>query len=192
MTDSALADINSVQVAVLTAVSVLIGFAVDLFRRWANRRMDIWEAKNPIPTEDSGLLGPKKVPLALNNAERNERTYYVLSGALTSGMLAMVLFSVSPLLPEPNPLLAIEVAIATIAGLSAVGIILHTAGYRDNPLAWYGFAGGAVVGVLTIIAFVAAETDAKLSFRVIILLFLISTIAISIVLHIDYGGRRGR
>jgi hypothetical protein len=119
----------------------------------------------------------------------DRESYWVISVSLILFNWAEAMFAITPLLPEPNPLLLVEVVIAATAAISNVGIVLHLLGNR-SLLARTGYLISIYNAALTILGFSLGEVAADAYLRLTVFLFLSGTILLAAGMHIAHGGRR--
>lgn len=101
--------------------------------------------------------------------------------------IAVGLFALTPLLPEPNPIWPVEWVIAALAvcsGILLTGLALD----RYAPITRWGFLMGGAAGVTTMLAFVIAEIAAGTEFRIVIGGFLFTGIFTGYAGHLLFGG----
>lgn len=119
----------------------------------------------------------------------DREAYWVSSIALILFNWAVAMFAITPLLPEPNPLLLVEIVIAVVAAIANIGIVLHLVGVR-----WWLARSGYVIGLfstsLTILGFSIGEVAADVYLRLTITLMLVGIFLLSVGMHVQHGGRR--
>lgn len=116
-----------------------------------------------------------------------ERAYWTGVGALIVFNSALAMFAYTPLLPEPNPLLWIEIAIIVSSTLAIVGMIGNMVNLWHRLTRW-SFLFTVFSTSLVVTGFVLGETEVAASLRIEILLFLIVGLLVSIHMHVGYGG----
>lgn len=122
---------------------------------------------------------------------RRSLSWRVATLGLMLYSIALAAFAILPLLPPPNPLLAVEVFIAAVALSAAVGLGLRLflpAGRRER---WghYAYLYTAVAGFATFAAFNLAADEADISIRTVMGLFIGAGMVTSLGAHLEYGGK---
>lgn len=117
-----------------------------------------------------------------------KQTYWIGVGAVLSFNVSVVMFALVPLLPvDPNPLLLSEIIVATGAGLSICGVLLHAIGNRTFIARW-AFLSSVFSVFMTMVAFSVFETEAMIWTRITVFFYLLTGLFISTCLHIEFGG----
>lgn len=129
-----------------------------------------------------------KPPLVIRTWVRNP-AYWTGIPSLVVFNLALIGFALTPVLPEPNPLLLVEIVISTISAIAIILLVCHMADKILN-IARFAFLTTIFSTCLVLLGFVVGENEnASLALRLDILLFLLTGLLIAISMHIVYGGR---
>lgn len=111
----------------------------------------------------------------------------VVTVGLIVYLMAVILFALTPILPEPNPLLLSEIIAASGATLAAMGLIFRLFFPSIRAGRW-SYLIASVVGTLISLAFLVESTGANLPIRMLFLFFLWAGAMVALGAHLEYGG----
>lgn len=124
----------------------------------------------------------------------------VITTSLIVFSVGLSLFALLPLLPEPNPLLPIEIIIGVVGACSAIGLVLHWTvpvepGQHGKTrvqrffetLISYAYLGTAFAGTATLLAFNLGE-DIPWQWKLVMGAFIGTGTLGALGAHLEYGG----
>lgn len=141
------------------------------------------------PALDAASASDARTPERIIAAFAERQGYWTGIASVLTFLFALALFTATPLLPEPNPLLLVEFVIVVVSSLAMVGIALHAFGNRSVYARW-SFFTACLATALTTGGFVLGENEVAVLLRLEVFLFLMSGGLVALSLHLRYGGNR--
>jgi hypothetical protein len=123
----------------------------------------------------------------------NPIEYIISNFAIFSFHVGLAMFAWTELLPEPNPLLPVEIAVVGVSLTVALLVLIRVLAPKvDIFMTQYVYLFSILSSLLTTVAFVIGEDQVSWELRTIIFLFLLMGVLVSMQMHIAYGGGRSR